>query len=202
MKKVIIIASLVFLGKVSFAQKNFSECYDTMYYQMNYHLAHDSIASLEPMENWRNCISGKSMPELSLKTVTGEKIETKDLKGKVIVINLWFTTCQPCIAELPALNRLVEEYKNKNVVFLGISTDTKAMLDADFFPKHKFDFKIIADGNDICKKIGRTGFPTFYIIDTTGKVRDAWIGGAIDKTAETAVYLKAKPIIDELLKEQ
>jgi peroxiredoxin len=167
---------------------------------MYYHLTHDSPPNPEVMKTWKNCISGKPMPELSLKTVTGEKIETKDLKGKVIVINLWFTTCHPCIAELPALNRLVEEYKNKNVVFLGISTDTKAMLDADFFPKYEFDFKIIADGKDIVKKIGNTGFPTFYIIDTAGKVREAWSGGAIDRTAETAVYLKAKPIIDELLK--
>ena len=186
---------LFFLSNASFSQ-TFSQCYDTMYY----HLTHDTPASLEPMKTWKNCISGKPMPELSLTTVTGEKIETKDLKGKVIVINLWFTSCLPCILELPALNRLVEEYKDKNVVFLGISTDTKAMLDADFFPKYKFDFKIIADGRDIVKKIGNTGFPTFYIIDKEGKVRDAWSGGAVDKSAETAVYLQAKPVIDELLK--
>lgn len=197
MRKLIVILVLFFLNKVSLTQ-TFRECYDTMYY----HLTHDSPPNPELVKTWNNCINGKLMPELSLKTVTGEKIETKDLKGKVIVINLWFITCHPCIAELPALNRLVEEYKNKDVAFLGISTDTKAMLDADFFPKYKFDFKIIADGKDIVKKIGNTGFPTFYIIDTEGKVRDAWSGGATDKTAETAVYLKAKPIIDELLKAQ
>ena len=195
MRKFVIILVLFFLNKISFTQ-TFSECYDTLYW----HLTNDSPPDPELMKNWKNCINGKSIPELSLTTVTGEKIKTKDLKGRVIVINLWFTTCHPCITELPALNRLVEEYKNKDVVFLGISTDTKAMLDADFFPKYKFDFKIISDGKDVVKKIGHTGFPTFYIIDKTGKVRDAWTGGAIDKTAETAVYLKAKPIIDELLK--
>jgi peroxiredoxin len=196
MRKVIIIVSFVFATQVCLAQKTFSECYDTLYHHLTKDKAFNPITG---MNAWQNCIRGKEMPGLSLKTVTGEKIETKDLKGKVIVINLWFTTCHPCIAELPALNRLVEEYKNKNVVFLGISTDTKAMLDADFFPKYKFDFKIIADGKDVVKKIGNTGFPTFYIIDAEGKVRDAWSGGATDKTAETAVYLKAKPIIDELL---
>ena len=72
------------------------------------------------------------MPFLSLQTMTGEKIETKDIKDKVIVINLWFIACRPCIAELPALNKLVKEYKDKNVVFLGLSTDTKEMLDSDF----------------------------------------------------------------------
>src|SRR5688572_16567419 len=178
MRKFIFIPVLLLLSKVSLTQ-TFRECYDTLYH----HMTNDSIPSLGPVKTWKNCINGKPMPELSLTTVTGEKIETKDLKGRVIVINLWFTTCHPCIAELPALNRLVEEYNNKDVVFIGISTDTKAILDADFFPKYKFDFKIIADGNDIVKKIGHTGFPTFYIVDTAGKVREAWTGGITDKTA-------------------
>ena len=192
MRKVIIIVSFVFVTQVSFAQKTFSECYDTLYQG----LTHYSTAIID----WQNCVKGKGMPELSLKTVTGEKIETKDLKGKVIVINLWFTTCQPCIAELPALNKLVKEYEDKEVVFLGLSTDTKEMLDRDFFPTYKFDFKIIPGAGDMVKKIGQTGFPTTYIIDAKGKVVDAWIGGSTGKDAETVAYLRAKPIIDELLK--
>lgn len=196
MKKVIFISALILITKFSLAQNTFFECYDTL----QWHLTHDKNFSLNAYTKWQSCVKNKEMPQLSLKTITGEKIETKDLDGKVIVINLWFTTCHPCIAELPALNKLAEEYKDKDVVFIGISTDTKAMLDADFFPKYKFDFKIIADGNDIVKKIGHTGFPTTYIIDTKGKVVDAWIGGPTDKTAETGAYLKMKPVIDELLK--
>jgi len=195
MPKVIIIVSFVFVAQISFAQKTFSECYDTLYQR----LTHATSRNISGMNDWQNCIKGKEMPYLSLQTISGEKIETKDLKGKVIVINLWFTTCHPCIAELPALNKLVKEYKDKNVVFLGLSTDTKEMLDRDFFPNYKFDFKIIAGANDIVEKIGQTGFPTTYIIDTKGKVIDAWIGGFDGKEAETAAYLKAKPIIDELL---
>ena len=197
MRKVITIVSFVFATQVSLAQKTFSECYDTLYNHLTDAKAYNPI---NDMNDWQSCIKGKEMPLLSLKTISGEKIETKDLKGKVIVINLWFTTCHPCIAELPALNKLVKEYKDKNVVFLGLSTDTKEILDRDFFPNYKFDFKIIAGANDIVEKIGQTGFPTTYIIDMKGKVIDAWIGGFDGKEAEIAAYLKAKPIIDELLK--
>ena len=202
MKKIIIILLVIIFTISSFAQKTFSECYDTLHQRLTHFTDYSrfEIKSKEAMADWQNCVKGKEMPYLSLQTVSGEKIETKDLKGKVIVINLWFTTCHPCITELPALNRLVEEYKNKNVVFLGISTDTKAMLGADFFPNYKFDFKIIAEGNEIVKNIGHTGFPTTYIINTKGSVADAWVGGNTDENANTAVYLKAKPIIDELLK--
>jgi peroxiredoxin len=196
MPKVIIIVSFVFASYVSLAQTTFSECYDTLYQR----LTHATSRNITGMSDWQNCIKGKEMPYLSLQTISGEKIETKDLKGKVIVINLWFTTCHPCIAELPALNKLVREYKDKDVVFLGLSTDTKEMLDRDFFPNYKFDFKIIPGAGDIVEKIGQTGFPTTYIVDANGKVMDAWIGGSIGKNAETAAYLRAKPVIDELLK--
>ena len=196
MRKVFIMASLVLVTIISFAQKSFSECYDSL----SWHMKNNSF-TLEVFNKWNNCIIGKEMPFLSLQTIMGEKIETKDIKDKVIVINLWFISCRPCIAELPALNKLVKEYKEKNVVFLGLSTDTKEMLDADFFPKYKFDFTIIPDARNIVNdKIGHTGFPTTYIIDKKGKVIDAWVGGSVGKEAETAAYLRAKPVIDELLK--
>jgi len=196
MKRAIVFWIFIFLTNFCLGQRSFSECYDTLLQR----LTHGTVINFNNIEEWQNCIKGKEMPYLSLQTISGEKIETKDLKGKVIVMNLWFTTCHPCIAELPALNKLVSEYKDKNVVFLGLSTDTKKMLDSDFFPNYKFDFTIIPGANDIVEKIGYVGFPTTYIIDTKGKVRDAWVGGSIGKEAETAAYLKAKPIIDELLK--
>lgn len=189
---------VLFVSGYCFAQNSLNECRDSLQWHFNNDTAFDYGNNIS---KWQYCIQGKQMPELSLETITGKKIETKDFKGKVIVINLWFTACQPCIAELPALNRLVKEYENKNVVFFGLCTDTREILDSQFFSKYKFDFIIIPNARNIVEeKIGNTGFPTTYIIDKKGRVIDAWIGGAMDKTAETAAYLKAKPIIDELLK--
>jgi peroxiredoxin len=197
MKRIITILIVLFFGGYCFAQNSFNECRDSLRWHFNNDTAFDYGNNIS---KWQNCIQGKPIPELSLETITGKKIETKDLKGKVIVINLWFTSCQPCIAELPALNRLVTEYKDKDVVFLGLSTDTREVLDSDFFPKYKFEFTIVPKAFLQIVKLGETGYPTTYIIDKKGQVRDAWIGGAIDKTAETIPYLRAKPIIDELLK--
>ena len=45
-----------------------------------------------------------SLADFNFKDVNGNKLNKKDLKGKVIVINFWFTTCQPCIQEIPLLN--------------------------------------------------------------------------------------------------
>jgi peroxiredoxin len=198
MKKIIALSGIVLLTKMGLGQTSFSECYDTLHWRTT----HDTISFYDKIVDWQNCIKGKQMPYLSLTTISGEKIETQKLKGKVLIINLWFTSCHPCIAELPALNRLVNEYKGRDAVFLGLSTDTKQILDSYFFPNYKFDFTIVADAKDAVRQIGLTGFPTTYIIDKKGNVRDAWNGGPINDKAKTEAYLRAKPIIDELLAER
>lgn len=44
----------------------------------------------------------------------------KELSGKIVVMNFWYSKCLPCIKEIPELNKIVAEYKdNKNIVFLG-----------------------------------------------------------------------------------
>ncbi len=116
------------------------------------------------------------------------------------MINFWFVECHPCIAELPALNKLAEEYKDNSVVFLAPTYETKQWLDTFFYTKYKYDFMIIPDAINVINQFGGTGYPTTYIIDRKGKLKEVFNGGPIDIKAETEIYLKAKPIIDELLK--
>ena len=195
MKRILVTIGIIFFTKACLGQRSFSECYDTLRWK----LEHATTFDQDRFTDWENCIKGKAMPYLTLKSIDGKTIDTKELKGDVLFINLWYTACAPCMAEMPALNRLAGEYNNKNVAFIGITTDTKQTLDSDFFPKHQLDFSIIADATTIIEKIGMTGFPTTYIVDKNGNVADAWIGGYTDEKAETAAYLKAKPIIDKLL---
>jgi len=140
------------------------------------------------------------MPDFTAKTISGNTITMKELKDKVVVINFWFIDCHPCIAELPALNKLVEDYRDKNVVFLAITYETLKRLNEDFFPKYKFDFTIMPDAKAVTHMFNASGYPTTYIVDKKGIINTAWCGGSINEAAKTEAYLKAKPIIDELLK--
>ena len=198
MKKAIAFIQTILLTSISFAQSGIPGCSDSLYWR----LTHDTGMRTASVEDWLNCIKGKRMPDLFLQTISGKTIKTKKLSGKVLVINLWYTGCAPCVAEIPALNKLVKEYNDKNVVFLAIARDTKEKLNSQFLPAHKFDFTIVADGDNVIDKIGQTGFPTTYVVDKNGKIRDAWIGGEIGEGAKTAAYQRAKPIIDELLAAQ
>ena len=147
--------------------------------------------------DWAECVKGHQVPISSFTTLTGETYDTASLAGKILVVNFWYIGCAPCRAELPALNRLAEEYKDKNVLFLGFATDRADKLTPAFFQQNRFDFKIIADAGSIAKPFYITGFPTTYVVDQRGTIRQAWIGsGGLDKLDP---YYKAKEAIDNLL---
>jgi thiol-disulfide isomerase/thioredoxin len=66
------------------------------------------------------------LPSLTFKDAAGKEISTQSLKGKPVLINLWATWCGPCIAELPALNKLVSGGK---IRVLTVSQDSEAAKD-------------------------------------------------------------------------
>lgn len=70
---------------------------------------------------------GKQALPFSAKDINGKNYSLESLKGKVIVINFWFVECKPCVMEMPELNKLVEKYENKDVVFLGLAINEKEM---------------------------------------------------------------------------
>lgn len=70
---------------------------------------------------------GKPSPKfVGYENYKGGKTSLDDLKGKFVYIDVWATWCQPCLAEIPDLKALEEEYRNKNIYFVSISTDKKA----------------------------------------------------------------------------
>jgi peroxiredoxin len=57
-----------------------------------------------------SCLLGVTAPNFEATTLDNKRIELSKLKGQVVVINFWFTRCQPCIEEMPGFNKLVESY--------------------------------------------------------------------------------------------
>ncbi len=66
---------------------------------------------------------GKPAPNFSLKDVNGKAVNLTDFKGKYVYIDVWSSDCKPCRKEFPFLEALEEKYKDKNIVFIGVSFD-------------------------------------------------------------------------------
>jgi thiol-disulfide isomerase/thioredoxin len=62
-------------------------------------------------------------PAFSVTSLEGKQYDLASLRGKTVVLNFWFLGCPPCVAEVPELNKLVAEFKDKNVVFLALALD-------------------------------------------------------------------------------
>lgn len=61
-------------------------------------------------------------PELSGKTIEGEQLDVADYKGKVVVLNVWGSWCNPCRAEAKYFAKVAEDYADRDVQFVGINT--------------------------------------------------------------------------------
>ncbi len=66
---------------------------------------------------------GKAAPDFTLKDLTGKTVKLSSLRGKVVLLNFWATWCGPCVAEMPHLEKLHREYKDRDVVILGIDDE-------------------------------------------------------------------------------
>lgn len=119
-----------------------------------------------------NCLIGLEIPPFEVTTLKNEKFKLDNLKGKVIVLNFWFTNCAPCIAEMPFLNNLVSEYKSDKVLFLSIANDEPSTLEK-FLKTKKFDFEIVPKGSSFLTQTLKlfSAWPTTLIIDAEGKIR-------------------------------
>lgn len=143
---------------------------------------------------------GCKAPGFKVKSIEGVELSLAQLKGKVIVINFWFEGCAPCIAELPALNRLKEEYESRDVVFIAFGRDNTLSI-KDFLKTRTFNYHIVsADfelSKDFCVILG--GWPTNMVLDKNGILRQIFSSGHVDEKANAYAYDKMKPIIDQYL---
>lgn len=142
---------------------------------------------------------GCRAPQFEVWSVKGEKLNLNDLKGKVVVLHFWFTDCTPCIAELPALNQLWQEYRLQKVVFISFVRDeTQDIL--DFVKDHPFNYHLVSGVYDLTNPYCLlAGWPMNVVLDKEGIVRDLFAGAPEGAKAETAAYYRMKPVIDQYL---
>lgn len=111
--------------------------------------------------------AGEEVPNVIAKDIDGNTINLHQLKGKIVVLNFWFTGCKPCIDEMPELNKLVKKYKNSNVEFVSITFETKAAVEK-FLKQTNFDFKHIVNSEELLNVFKIKAFPTTIVVNKDG----------------------------------
>ncbi|WP_055443835.1 peroxiredoxin family protein [Lacinutrix himadriensis] len=112
---------------------------------------------------------GERALDFIAKDIHGKTYKLSELKGKVVVLNFWFTKCGPCITEMPQLNTLASNFKDKDVVFLALTFNKKAVVN-QFLESTPFQYTILADANHVIKMYGVNSYPTSIVINKKGEI--------------------------------
>jgi len=105
-----------------------------------------------------------------LRDISETDFDFNTAKGKVVVINFWATWCPPCIAEMPSLDLLYQNYKNNDdVVFLFVSNEKISVI-KKFMSEKEFSFNVYQSLTEYPNEFDVTSIPRTFVIDKKGKI--------------------------------
>jgi thiol-disulfide isomerase/thioredoxin len=133
---------------------------------------------------------GTTFPSFELKDISGSPMTQKDLSGQVTVLNFWFTGCQPCISEMPELNRLTEKFESVNFVAFTFN-DMNSVN--NFLLNHNFKYIQLPNANDLIKALDINTYPTHMILDRNGIIKEIEVGAKDD------IYVRLAYLVDKVL---
>lgn len=147
-----------------------------------------------------DCLIGAQIPKFEATSMEGKKINSESLKGKLSIVNFWFTTCPPCVAEIPGFNAIVDKFGADKINYIAIGRDNSQDI-KEFLNKNPWKFEQIPNGNEIIQntfKI-RWGFPTTFLLNKNAEIVLAFSGGNTDATAVPEIQNKLIPAIEKEL---
>jgi len=109
-------------------------------------------------------------PDISLGTLEGKQISLKDFRGKVVLLNFWASWCAPCREEMPAMEKLYQEFKDKNFTVLAIAVKDSRQDTLSFAKEFKLTYPIALDPDaKVGQEYGAWGLPVTYLIGPKGE---------------------------------
>lgn len=132
-------------------------------------------------------------PATAFQDRAGNSVNLASFPGQVVLANFWATWCVPCLAEMPALNRLQQRLGSDRFKVITISLDRKGFEVIDpFFAKNGIDAleAYLDRSNKLSLEVGATGLPTTVLVSADGRWLARYIGDANWDSAAMAHFLE------------
>src|SRR5262245_2246810 len=114
---------------------------------------------------------GRDAIAFALEDLDGNRVDLQSLKGKVALLDFWASWCGPCVAELPHIEKLHRDFKDRGLVVLGVNNEDVEVA-REFVKRKGYTFTTLFDeGREVTRKYGVSGIPQVFIIDREGKVK-------------------------------
>ena len=133
-----------------------------------------------------------TLPDMHRNTV-----RLADFRGQVVLVNFWATWCYPCRTEMPSMEAVYQEYKQRGFTILAISSDVHGSdAVAPFVQESALTFPILLDPQNVVgTRLQVRGIPMSYLLDKQGRIAGMELG------AKNWHSAKMRQLIDQLLGE-
>jgi peroxiredoxin len=130
-------------------------------------------------------LEGKPAPAFAVKGIDDRQVSLKDLKGKVVVIDMWATWCPPCRASLPHLDKLYEDMKDKGVAIYALNVQEDKEDVQNFIKTTNLKTPVLLDADGSVSQAYRaTGIPETVVIGRDGVIKKVIVGFGGEDTAK------------------
>ena len=146
------------------------------------HLATAAIAGAAALGGWLALGGGNSRtpaPQVSYSLLGGQRLDTQGLRGQVVLVNFWATSCSTCVAEMPQIVATFDKYRSRGyqTVAVAMSYDPPAYV-ANFAESRKLPFGVAIDNTgEIARSFGQVQLtPTSFLINKRGEIVKRYVG--------------------------
>jgi peroxiredoxin len=157
-----------------------------------------AMAAAQPKDEAdASALEGKDAPLFKLDGLDGKPVSLADLKGKVVVLDLWATWCPPCRASLPHLNKLWDAMKDKDVKIFAVNEQEDKKDVQGFVDSTKLTVPVLLDSEGkVGGQYGANAIPETVVVGKDGKVKKVFVGFDPNGTPE-----QLKTAVESALKE-
>lgn len=124
-----------------------------------------------------------AFPEFELLSTSGKKVSLENLKGTPTLLSFYYSTCIPCIIEVPYLNELADKLE-ADIKFLAVTYEDKNTA-RQFSTKYGFSWDSIVNAEELIDEIGLSAYPVFVLLDERGMAINVKVGNATQNNTES-----------------
>lgn len=131
----------------------------------------------------------RARPEATVTLLDGRSLSLVDLRGQVVLVNVWATWCAPCRVEMPLLEQTWQRHRAAGLLLLGASVDRGDPADVRaFLAERGISYPVAIVGADVIQALGGVmGYPTSILIGRDGRVQHRVMGPIGPVTLEPAI---------------